>query len=328
MREPDIRNDTSGVSPIISAILLFTIMLLTVGAIMAWAIPRIQGMEEDAQYDGAYSGLEVFDSRVDDVIYGGQGTTRTSYLSIGGGDILLARDDGYWLVYWSLIQENITFSGVDSDNGEFTFTFDRLSNNNLAINITGTKAGGEYTSNNGKVEPGFKFGDLQYIRISNSTKELAEAYYFKIRVLEYQLRTNHGYFEIKWLNGALVTNKGSSVGLVRDSPYIYSRGDSLFMNIINLSANHSGFLSGQSGSYSIDVRHLNSTLLTNKPVYSVRMSIHSEYPKAWNNFFLDNRGFTEVKDSRYRTIGLSYHPGEFTNLKLMRTSIELTGGTR
>ena len=109
MKRAQLRYDTSAVSPIISAILLLTIMLITVGSIMAWAIPRITQMEDDARYDGVLSSFQVFDSRADDVIYGGEGTSRTAGFSVGGGDILLGRDNGYILLYWSLIEENVTF---------------------------------------------------------------------------------------------------------------------------------------------------------------------------------------------------------------------------
>ena len=91
MKQAQFRNDTSAVSPIISAILLLTIMLVTVGSIMAWAIPRIQQMEADAQYSSVYSSFEVFDSRADDLMYAAPGTTRTTAFSVGGGDLLISR---------------------------------------------------------------------------------------------------------------------------------------------------------------------------------------------------------------------------------------------
>lgn len=338
MKPSRFRNDISAVSPIISAILLLTIMLITVGSIMAWAIPRIQQMEYDAQYDGTFSNFEVFDSRADDVIYGGSDESRTAGFSFGGGDLILARDNGYMFLYWSLVEDNITFSGVNSEDGEFSFIFDRMDGDNLSANITGTGGQGGFTSTAGsedhnyasdavmgKVTPGFKFGDLQHIRIHNSTSDLAEAYYFRMKVLEHNLPTSSGYYEIKWMNGAIITNRGSKIGSVSDIPYVYPRGDSLYINIIDLSTNRSGFISAGWGSYHINIKNLQTTLISFKQVYSFQMSIHTEYAGGWNFYYDTYRNFSSVKDADYKTIGLSYRYGEFTNLKLVMTDLELTG---
>ncbi len=325
MKPLTFKHDTKAVSPIISAILLLTIMLITVGAIMTWAIPRIQGMEQDAHYEGVYAGFEVFDTRADDVIYTGKGTSRVSEIGVGGGDLFLAADDGYWMIYWSLIPENITFSSVNSKNGTFTFQFDDLEEDGLTVNITGSAGEGDFISVDGKVEPGFKFGDLQHVRIMNSTHDIAELYYFKIRVLEYRLSTNHGYFEIKWLNGAIISNKGSSIGAVTDSPYIYQRDDNLFINMINLTGNNSGFLSAGRGSYGLMVSNRDSSLLAEKQVYSASISVHSEYSGGWNVFFTNHRNYTRVKDDQYNTVAVGPDPGGYTQIKLLRTDLEITG---
>lgn len=340
MRSPKFRNDESAVSPIISAILLLTIMLITVGSIMGWAIPRITQMENDAQYEGVYSGFEIFDSRVDDVIYGSPGTTRSTGLAVGGGDIFLEHSNGYILVYWSLIPDNVTVSDVDSVDGGFKFVFDERPGDNLTANITGTGGRGSFpcnastydlfTSNSivGKVEPGFKFGDLQHVRIHNHTEDLAEIYYFKVNVMEHQMPTSDGYYEIKWVNGAIITNRGSSIGAVSGTPYIYPKDDAIFMNIIDLKANGSnGFVSAGKGSYSVIIKNAGVESLATKSVYGIRMSYHTEYTKGWNIYYINHRGFISVKDSAYKTIALGYNPGSFTDLNLIRTSIEVTGVT-
>lgn len=348
MKSSIFTNDTEGVSPIISAILLLTIMLITVGAIMAWAIPQIQQMEYSAQYEGVYSNFEVFDTRADDVIYGGPDNSRTTGFSVGGGDLLLAQDDGYILVYWSLIPENVTFTKVsfsmkmveDEEQWEstFSFIFDSLDGDNLTVNITGS--GGNWRNRSaassedhdfipdsimGTVTPDFNFGDFQYIRIHNSTMDLAEAYFFRMRVLEHQLPTNQGYYEIKWMNGAIITNRGSSQGSVSDIPYVYPKDDHLSLNMINLTANNSGFHSAGKGSYEIHIRNRGVDLLEDKRVFSFHMDIHTEYTRGWNSYYSLHRGFSKVKDSTYADIGLSYKYGEYVNLKLVRTDLEITG---
>jgi len=315
-------------------------MLITVGSIMAWAIPRITQMENDAQFDGVYSNFEVFDSRADDVIYDGAGTTRTTGFAVGGGDLLLAKDNGYIILYWSLIEDNITFSSVNSEDGSFSFIFDRMDGDNLTVNTTGS--GGEarnrsvagpaehnYASDAvmGQVTPGFPLGDIQYIRIHNSTKDLAEAYYFRMKVVEHQLPTSDGYYEIKWMNGAIVTNRGSKAGSISDVPYVYPRGDDLYINIIDLSANRSGFINAGRGSYKITLRNLETTLLTSKQVYGFQMSLHTEYTAGWNTYFALHRDFDYLYNAKYQKIGVSYNYGDFTNLKLTKTDLELTGVT-
>jgi len=325
MKRPVFREDTHGVSPIISAILLLTIMLLVVGTIMAWAIPRIQSLEYDAQYDGAFTGFEVVDSRMDDVIYGSAGTSRTAEIAIGGGDLLLGVNDGYWLVYWSLIQDNVTIGRILSKDSSFPISFDVMPVQDLTVNITGTGGAGNFTPSDGKVSPGFIFGEYQYITIFNGTTVIAEAYYFKTNVIEYQLRTNDGYYEIKWMNGAIITNRGSSSGAVSDSPYIYAHDDSLFINMITLTANRTGFISAGPGTYALNIRNLRSTLLTMRSVYGLRLAFQSEYSKGLYSHFDLHMGFENARNSRYQTVATAFNPGEFTHLKLQETRIEVTG---
>ena len=328
MKELVFRKDREGVSPIISAILLLVIMILTVGGIIAWALPRIQGMEYDAQYDGVYAGFEIFSTSVDDVIYGGSGTTRTVGIGVGGGDLILGSKDGYWLLFWTDIPENITISKIDSLTGEFKFSFTHLSAHGLSVNITGTGGNGSFISENGRVNAGFEFGELQHITISNATHTLAEAYYFRIRTLEFDLPTNHGYYEIKWLNGAIVTNRGSTTGSVSGTPYIHPMSNTIFVNIINLTANNSGILTGGKGKYDITVRNLNTECLYYGSVHSFSISIYSEYSTGWYLNLINRLGFSAVKDSNYHTIAAVYRAGESTELKLMKTDIEITGGAR
>lgn len=338
MKQVQLRNDTSAVSPIISAILLLTIMLVTVGSIMAWAIPRIQQMEYDAQYDSVFSSFEVFDSRADDVMYAAPGTTRSTGFSVGGGDLLIGRDNGYILLYWSLIEDTVTFSSINSNDGSFTFIFDHFAGDNLSVNITGSEINGGFTSTAGptdhpytsdavvgSVTPGGAFGSIQHIRIHNETTDLAEAFYFRMKVLEHQLPTSDGYYEIKWMNGAIITNRGSSIGAVSDIPYVYPRDGDLSVNMIDLSANKSGFGSAGRGAYEINIRKLETTTLIDKQVYSFKMSIHTEYAKGWNIYFDNHRDFDPVKNAQYTTIGLGYRIGEYTNLTLAQTGLELTG---
>jgi len=328
MRELEFRRDREAVSPIISAILLLVIMILTVGGIIAWALPRIQGMEYDAQYDGVYAGFEVFGTNVNDVIYGGSGTTRTTGIGVGGGDLILGSKDNYWLIFWTDITENISFSDIDKKTGEFTFNFTHLSNDGLTVNITGHGGNGTFTSEQGTVRPGFKFGGLQHITISNSTNTLAEAYYFEIYTLEFDLPTNHGYYEIKWINGAIITNRGSNTGSVSGTPYIYPVRDTLFINMINLTANRTGILTGGAGKYDITIRNLNSEKLFYGNACSLSISVHSEYSTGWYLNLINKLGFSAVKDSHYTTTAAAYHPGQFTALKLIKTDIEIKGGAR
>ena len=149
----------------------------------------------------------------------------------------------------------------------------------------------------------------------------------RMKVFEHQFPTGNGYFEIKWMNGAIVTNRGSTIGSISDIPYVYPRGEDLYLNMINLTANRSGFGSAGRGSYDITLRKVDTTTLIDKQVYSFHMSMHTEYSQGWNIYFDNHRDFESVKNARYTTIALGYRIGEYTNLTIARTGLELTGVT-
>lgn len=341
MKRIRLRYDDTAVSPIISAILLLTIMLVTVGTIMAWAIPRIQQMQYDAQYRSSFTSFQMFDSRADDVMYAAPGTTRTAGFSVPAGDLFLGRDDGYILLYWSLSPDPVIFTSVDSRTGAFSFIFENRNGDNLTVNITGSDINDAFTSVSGPtdhpylsgaimgtVEPGIPFGRFQYIRIHNASTDIAEACYFRMRAVEHQLSTSSGYYEIKWLNGALITNRGSSAGSVSGVPYVYPREGDLTIQMIDLSVNRSGFGAAGPGTYDITIRKSHTISLIDKPVHSFRMSYHTEYSRGWHLYFHFHRNFDFVKNARYDNIALGYRPGQQTNLTLALTGLELTGVTR
>ena len=86
------RESEEGVSPIIGTVLILGIMVTITGTMLAWGIPQIQESEAYAIYTSSQNNLLNFDADLDHVLLQGEGSSRTSTVSLSAGTLALRED--------------------------------------------------------------------------------------------------------------------------------------------------------------------------------------------------------------------------------------------
>ncbi|MBU3902006.1 MAG: hypothetical protein KKE04_01415, partial [Candidatus Thermoplasmatota archaeon] len=96
-------DDKEAVSPIISMILLITIVLVVTAAILQWATPILQRSQNEANYGAVLGYFNALDSTFEDVVNMGEGASRTVDVSIGAGNIYISEImNETWVVSYGL----------------------------------------------------------------------------------------------------------------------------------------------------------------------------------------------------------------------------------
>ena len=84
-RQLSFRDSEEGVSPIIGTVLILGIMVTITGTMLAWGIPQIQESEAYAIYTSTQNNLLNFDADLDQVLLQGEGSSRSSTVSLSAG---------------------------------------------------------------------------------------------------------------------------------------------------------------------------------------------------------------------------------------------------
>lgn len=101
------RSDERGVSPVVGTVLILAIMIISIGGIMAWGVPAIQGLQERAEYQAVLTQFLQMQSDVRGLR--DPQNTRISQISVNDGKLLFDvgsrwvvtgyRDDAYANMY-------------------------------------------------------------------------------------------------------------------------------------------------------------------------------------------------------------------------------------
>lgn len=81
-----------GISPLLSYLIMIGIGLSTISIVVAVGLPVLNTYQETASIDQAIQTLTAVDDRIDSVVYGGRGTTRSASLDVDQGGYVLDED--------------------------------------------------------------------------------------------------------------------------------------------------------------------------------------------------------------------------------------------
>lgn len=129
--------NNNSVSPIISMILLVTIMLIVVGAIIQWATPNIQNAISEANYRANLQYTEKLLDSIDTIRYMGVSSTETVSIFISKGEFYFMSNDERWIFSYGLNNTTrIIFSelGVESNDNTFKINSTISMRVNISIN--------------------------------------------------------------------------------------------------------------------------------------------------------------------------------------------------
>jgi len=339
-------DEKEAVSPIISMILLITIVLVVTAAILSWATPILQRSQSEANYGAVLGYFKALDTALEDVVNMGEGASRTVDVSVGAGNIYISETmNETWVVSYGLNDTvRIRFSEVDGEDETFKIN----STKDVDVNITiywpeGDEIGEPVyrdVNNIGttkSVDANRPLVGTVYIRVNTtgpSQETLAELWLFDITPITYELSSAFGTYYIKEVNGGIVT-QATGQKYVTNEPLVKEAESSLLLYMIQTRAPN--LRSGGSGSYSFTLNMKNMNIRNNisTKVYNLTLQIYdatsgNEWGNAWYSHFLTGWKNAEINHNETDYVGfvddgevLLYKTKKPVTLKLMSCSVDV-----
>ena len=324
-------DDKEAVSPIISMILLITIVLVVTAAILQWATPILQRSQSEANYSSALGYFNVLDSAFEDVVNMGEGASRSVDVSVGAGNIYISETmNETWVVSYNFEgQPRVNISKLNDGDKEFDIS------TSVDVNITiywpkGDDFGApDYHNNIERVSTVLgareNLTGAIYMNISNNvtSEKVAELWLFDITPITYELQSAFGTYYIKSVNGGIIT-QATGQKYVTNEPLFKETGSSLLLYMTQTKATN--LRGGGSGSYSFTLNMKNMDIRNNMTmdVYNLTLQIYDQqgedWNKAWYSYFELNSGFIDDGDSLLYSTG---EPNKKITLKLMSCNIDV-----
>lgn len=308
------RFDQRGVSPVVGTILILVIMIFSIGGIMTWGVPAIQGLQERAEYQSVLTQFLQMQSDVRGLR--DPQNTRITQISVNDGQLTFDRgsrwvvtgvkdpDPNYEAMYltgWEAdAPDSLTIAGGTID-GTHKITVDRVvggSVSNIWTCVIGTcnqivSLDDDDADTTGDVDF-TAIGTVIRVQVHTSDAKW-EAWIVNAGHLEYHLtelnRNNRLHFEM----GAVFTQQDTyfyveQAPTVKDPDYTLDPQDiSLFVRLLQLSGVDPQGVSGR-GEYPI-LYHLVDNYGSARgrpsfdPAYSARIQIHGELEVPFCNYF-------------------------------------------
>jgi hypothetical protein len=110
-------DDVDAVTPIVSTLLLITIMLTIISSILYWSIPTMNRISWDTEYRTTMAGFEALDAALEDTVQGGvAGSTRTIRISVPDGTLLSRPRSSRWYLSYTYDNEfDFEIYGMDDE---------------------------------------------------------------------------------------------------------------------------------------------------------------------------------------------------------------------
>lgn len=287
-------DDKEAVSPIISMILLITIVLVVTAAILSWATPILQRSQSEANYGAVLGYFSALDSAFEDVVNMGEGASRSVDVSVGAGNIYISETmNETWVVSYGL-NESVRIRFSDVGDGDETFDINSTKSVNVNISVSWYDSNGNYADCNNTntnidlstpqtIEVHRDIVGTVNITVTNSTtnEPLAELWLFDVTPITYELSSASGTYYIKSVNGGIIT-QATGQKYVTNEPLVKETGSSLLLYMIQTKATN--LRGGGSGSYSFTLNMKNMDIRNNisAEVYNLTLQIYNEQEEGWN----------------------------------------------
>jgi hypothetical protein len=288
-----IKKDFTGVSPIISTMLILVLMLTMITIVLLWGTPTIHYIETSAQYRASIGDFRTLDTIIENVIHGGINATANTNLRIHSGKLYFNRDET-WVVSYTDCEYTgtVLFDGFgDDDKYKFTIMHTtapikvfvwKVSGNTKTLICVSSELTAEGTSEITTAQP---LEGTAYIEIREPTYEpddmVAAAWMFDINSFTYKMITMAGTYHIRSVNGGITSDYPSSRHVVDPPLYLDDNSRTLFLYMIQYVP--TGITSGGPGNYNIDIKLSAQYIREPKEEYvkNVRIQIFSKYDTAW-----------------------------------------------
>jgi len=351
-------DDVDAVTPIISTLLLITIMLTIISAILYWSIPAMNRISWDTEYRTTMAGYEALDAALEDTVQGGvAGSTRTVRISVPNGDLISYPRSTRWYYSFSYFSDtDFEIYGLDDElDGEETdiTTVRVFIQRDVTFDLEVTWYGD--TETNSTLLTNHVFGediaitypllpteavhldkeDVNFVHFrlmynSNGTV-FGEAYLIPMDRLEVKIPSEFGTAHIVSENAGIMV-KFPSRTVVNPPLLVYDEGsDDLYFNIVKL--NVSGIASVGRGNWKVSMRLQDINFTRTDDIFNVRIRMMGEYSEAWVIYMLneysglentDDHSLSGVAHEEQQGMKLVREPGEGrVNLKILLSTVLL-----
>ncbi len=298
-RQLSFRDSEEGVSPIIGTVLILGIMVTITGTMLAWGIPQIQESEAYAIYTSTQNNLLNFDADLDQVLLQGEGSSRSSTVSLSAG-LLVHREnkvDEIRYYYTTVPWFDPEIVGVENGSESFAMK----DNNGVVSEYRVTLTYPDGTSWSGTSElivsefPPLIYGTKATFTSTANSTQIGGFLIYGVDSLSYTYSSVSGVYKMRMFNGAMVSKEpGGKDFFVSSNPLIRHTGSSpsyssltVYQTDYDASSTTFGTTKAvQAGNYNFQARNQGGTD-NSFSIYSLRMAFAGDGVSALRIYYLN-----------------------------------------
>jgi hypothetical protein len=297
--------NSSGISDVISIVLIAGFITSTIAGIMLWGIPYMENQRAHARIESAFYQFSSFDTAIKDCIRQGPGSKRTVGFSIDSGILQMQSDLTHFIVYYSH-KLGFDFNVTDFTVSSFTFI---LEDNSGISDQTDFIFHGVSISNDSNSEQKSKqiflhsnetitfesivFDEAVRIDITKETDDIVigSILFFNVGSIIYETQSTNDMYRVILQNGGIIQTSDTYASMTIE-PLFYYHNDVLTMRIIHLQSQQQS--SNAIGSYRFSFEFLQNYLVENKIDIqnTLKLYIQGDFSQHWKTFFIEHHDFT------------------------------------
>ncbi len=294
-RQLSFRESEEGVSPIIGTVLILGIMVTITGTMLAWGIPQIQESEAYAIYTSSQNNLLNFDADLDQVLLQGEGSSRTSTVSLSAGTLVHRESKLDEIRYYYTTVPWFDPEIVGVENG--TESFAMKDNNGVVTEYRVTLNYPDGTSWTGTSDllvsdfPPLVYGTKATFTSTANSTQIGGFIIYGVDSLSYTYSSVSGVYKMRMFNGAMVSKEpGSKLFFKSSNPLMRHTGSSPSYGSLTVYQTDyitpSGSKSVQAGNYNFQARNQGGTD-NSFSIYSLRMAFEGDGVSALRIYYLN-----------------------------------------
>ena len=309
-RQLSFRESEEGVSPIIGTVLILGIMVTITGTMLAWGIPQIQESEAYAIYTSSQNNLLNFDADLDHVLLQGEGSSRTSTVSLSAGTLALREDwtklDEIRYYYTTVSWFDPEIVGVKTGSESFAMKDNNEVVSEYRVTLTYPDNDGDgvpdepsWTGTSDLLVSGFPplvHGTKATFTSTENSTVIGGFLIYGVDSLSYSYSSVSGVYKMRMFNGAMVSKEpGSKEFFTTSNPLIRHTGSSSSYGSLTVYQTNytapSGSKAVQAGNYNFQARNQGGTD-NSFSVYSLRMAFAGDGVSALRVYYLNYWDFS------------------------------------
>lgn len=299
--------DNSGVSPIVSTLLILLLMLTMISTVLLWGTPVIEDYEATNQYESMKGLMFEIDNSIETLERMGEFSGYSTKITIPPGSLGVGNEGEFWSVSFSYPNPTISpntfydYYGLEQEYVDGPGTILIKSNYNRSVNIMTewleTNLTG-YQINN-SLSPEYELTITQSLSrpfritlLGNEDIPLSRCYVFPINSITGEFISPKGNFDFRSVNGAVVTeypdnsdpkwlrkpsvlhNIGYGIPLSTGNDYS-TVNEAMIINMYNFLS--TGLSKTGKGHYGMDITNTHLEMYNELGIQNIKIHIYGKY---------------------------------------------------